>query len=77
MKKIILSIPLIVMLLAGCVNDALVKSYTAYQNTIGVEYKQYLEVGKKPNGKKFTEAELRARRLNLKAAEAVLLEIKK
>ena len=77
MKKITMLLTVLTGLLTGCVNDALVKSYAAYQNTIGKEYKCYLRTGKKPSGKKFTKSELLARRLNLKAAESVLRELKK
>ena len=65
---------LLAVFMAGCVNESIVNSYEAYQNTVGEEYKKYLDTGKRWDGKSFTEAELKARRLNLKAARAVIKE---
>ena len=73
-RGFIVLVCLLAVFMGGCVNDAIVGSYESYQDTVGEEYKKYLATGKRWDGKEFTEAELKARRLNLEAARAVIKE---
>ena len=58
--------------LAGCVNESVIESYRAYQNSVGREYEEYLNAGKRPDGSEFTEAELISRGLNLSTARDLI-----
>lgn len=73
MKKLIF-IPTLLVLLTGCINDKVITSYKNYQNTIGKEYKEYLNKGIAPNGKRFTEQQIKARLINLESAKLLIEE---
>lgn len=75
-RGFIVLVCLLAVFMAGCVNEKVIDSYDAFMKTAGAEYEKGLNSGKRWDGKEFTEAELKARRLNLEAARAVIKEVR-